>query len=201
MRAFINAAPALPELSILGKLTSDIRGVIPSDYEVFIVDCYSTGHALSLLRAPRGLKGTFKVGPLNEQASNIDKVISDPTQVHYVVVTIPEEMPMNETAELYKALKTEFNGDITVVCNQIALSGLSSAEESELKKKLKDPEAHEFLEYLNQKEEGQKKCLRDLKASYGEFYGVRQALENVKGQELIENLIPSLEKPWDLTNS
>src|SRR5271165_3200118 len=46
MKAFMNAAPAVSELSILGKLTSEIRGVFASEYDVYIVDCYSTGHAL-----------------------------------------------------------------------------------------------------------------------------------------------------------
>jgi anion-transporting ArsA/GET3 family ATPase len=75
MKAFISAAPAIAELSILGKLTADIRGIIKSEYDVFVVDCYSTGHALALLRAPRGLSDTFKSGPLFEQSKDIDEIL------------------------------------------------------------------------------------------------------------------------------
>src|SRR5579871_1944838 len=55
VKAFMNAAPAVAELSILGKLTSEIRGVFKQEYDLHVVDCYSTGHALALLRAPAGM--------------------------------------------------------------------------------------------------------------------------------------------------
>src|ERR1700722_12236379 len=50
MKAFLNATPALSELAILGKLTSEIRGIFKHEYDLFVVDCYSTGHALALFR-------------------------------------------------------------------------------------------------------------------------------------------------------
>ncbi len=201
MRAFINAAPALPELSILGKLTSDIRGIIPSDYELLVVDCYSTGHALALLRAPRGLGTMFKVGALNEQAKGIDETISDPKLVKYIVVTLPEDLPVNESKELADSLKKEFNADISVICNQIARSGLTDTEKDSLKNQLKEPSAVEFLNYIAAKEDAQKKQMVRIKENFGEFTGVEQVLKNVKGQELIESILPQLEKKWDLTNS
>lgn len=201
MKAFINAAPALPELSILGKLTSDIRDVLPTDYDVMVVDCFSTGHALALLRAPRGLSETFKVGPLNEQARSIDQVLCNNELVKYVVVTIPEELPVNESKELVQQLKAEFNADVSVICNQISLSNLNATEKQELKSKLKDPGALEFTDYVIEKEQWQSQNMKKLKDAFGTYWGVELVLKNVKGQELIESIVPQLEKPWDLTNS
>src|SRR5262245_55823807 len=40
MKALLNAAPALSELALLGKLTSDIREIIKTDYDVIVCDCY-----------------------------------------------------------------------------------------------------------------------------------------------------------------
>jgi anion-transporting ArsA/GET3 family ATPase len=47
VKAFMNASPAVSEFSILGKLTSEIRGVFREEYDLYVVDCYSTGHALA----------------------------------------------------------------------------------------------------------------------------------------------------------
>lgn len=201
MKAFINAAPALPELTILGKLTSEIRGVFPSDYEVWVVDCFSTGHAMALLRAPRGLSETFKVGPFNEQAKGIDSVISDPSIVKFILATLPEDLPVNETIELYEQLKTEFNADVSVICNQVSESGLSSAEKKQLDGEVKNSDAREFLQYITSKEERQKKYLQKLKEKFGSFVAMPLILKKSTGQELIDAMIPSLEKMWDSTNS
>ncbi len=201
MKSFIGAAPALPELSILGKLTSDIRGIIFSDYEVLVVDGYSTGHFMALLRAPRGLGSTFKIGPLHEQAQGIDRVISDPTFVKYILVARPEDLPVNEMMELGENLKKEFNADISVICNQISKSGLSDVEKSLLAKNIHDPGALEFLDYLRFREDSQLKQMHRLKKWSGDFIGITQVLKNVRGQELLEEILPQLEKNWDLTSS
>jgi anion-transporting ArsA/GET3 family ATPase len=201
MKAFINAAPALPELAILGKLTSDIRQVIVSDYEVIVVDGYSTGHILALLRAPKGLSQTFRVGPLNEQALGIHQVISDPKEVKYVLVTRPEELPINEVIELGDVLKREFNADLSVVCNQISFSNLSAEERNLIDVHLKDIRGREFFRYLCSKEEAQKKQMMRLEKWAGKFIGFPQILINGRGLELIEEVLPYMETNWTLTNS
>lgn len=201
MQAFLNAAPALPEMAILGKLTSDIRNVIASDYDVIVCDAHSTGHALALLRAPLGLSQTFKVGPLNDQALGIHEVISNPSLVHYVIVTLPEDLPVNETIEMHTTLKKEFNADVDVVCNLIYSSDLTDAEKIKLRSELTDASAKDFLEYVEQKEEMQEEYIRKLAAKFPQIYGVKHIFKDFKGQELIENIIPQLEKPWFLTNS
>jgi anion-transporting ArsA/GET3 family ATPase len=105
-RALINVAPGLPELSILGKITSHNRKVGPlMNYDCLVVDSFATGHFLALLRAPLGISKAIRFGPMGEQSKDIDKVLRNPEICRYVVVSIPEELPVQEGIELAKEIK------------------------------------------------------------------------------------------------
>ncbi len=101
-RALVNVAPALPELSILGKITSGPpRNVGPKlPYDVIVVDAYASGHFMALLNAPAGLAAAVKFGPMGEQVRSIDSVLHDQEICHFYVVTLPEELPVVEGLEL-----------------------------------------------------------------------------------------------------
>lgn len=106
MRAFVKAAPGLSELAILGKLTSGIRQWGPEfNYRHVVLDAYSSGHFLALLKAPKGLAEIIDVGPMGEQSRAIFRVMSDSTHAHYSIITLPEEMPVAESLELHRELK------------------------------------------------------------------------------------------------
>ncbi|MDZ4676273.1 MAG: ArsA family ATPase [Oligoflexia bacterium] len=201
MKAFLNASPALAELSILGKLTSDIRGILPDDYDLYVVDCYSTGHAMALFRAPEGLSAIFKSGPLHDQARDIAQVLKNPEQTHYVLVTLPEEMPITEAEEFYSMLKTEQNAQISVICNKLIAPPLTRSEQVELTKSVKDQNMHEFLEYIQFKEKNQDQQLARLAKLSTEYYGVPLILDSLSSQDCIAHFATHLEKPWILTNS
>ena len=108
-RSLIQVAPGLHELALLGKLTSSPRHHgPPMDFDQIVVDSFSTGHFLSLLRAPAALNEAVPFGPMGEQSKSINKWIRDPnfTEVH--IVCLPEELPVTESIELYGQLKSEF---------------------------------------------------------------------------------------------
>jgi anion-transporting ArsA/GET3 family ATPase len=201
MKAFMNAAPAVSELSILGKLTSETRGIFKEEYDLYVVDCYSTGHALALLRAPKGMQDLFSAGPLAEQAKDINAVISNPELTHYVVVTLPEEMPVTETEELYRQLKNEFNAQVTLVCNKLLLPPLSKAEQSDLLNKIKDKNMHEFLEFVQHKMATQFKQWERLMRMGVEIFGIPLVLDTLRAQQSVEKISSYLDTKWTLTNS
>ncbi len=105
--SLIDAAPGLAEVAILGKITSGPpRNVGPSlPYDTIVVDAYSSGHFLSLLRAPAGLASAIRVGPMGEQTRSILKVLRDSSICQYHVVAQSEEMMVQETLELYASLR------------------------------------------------------------------------------------------------
>jgi len=128
-RTLINIAPGLPELSILGKITSGPRKHGPPiPYDVIVIDAYATGHFLSLLRAPRGMAQAIQYGPMGEQSRSIDRTICNPLLCQYFYVTLPEELPMKETQELSQALSKEFKIEGRWILNRILETNLKSKD-------------------------------------------------------------------------
>jgi anion-transporting ArsA/GET3 family ATPase len=125
-RALVNVAPALPELAVLGKITSGPpRNVGPAlNYDCLVVDAYATGHLLALLRAPHGMAEAVRIGPMGEQSRSIDRVIRDREICKYYVVSIPEEMPVIEALELQMKLKQEFAISAVSVLNKVFTRGM-----------------------------------------------------------------------------
>ena len=126
-RSLVNVAPGLPELAVLGKITSDPRKHGPSmSYDCIVVDAFATGHFLSLLRAPRGMAQAVRFGPMGEQSRSIDEWLFRKNLCHFHVVTLAEELPIQETIELCETLKTEFQIEPLVIVNKIVKTFLTS---------------------------------------------------------------------------
>lgn len=119
MKSFVRAAPGLKELAVLGKLTSGIRKWGPKfEYENVVVDAYASGHFLALLNAPKGLGELIESGPMGEQSRAIMKVLSNPESVRYIVVSLPEDLPVSESIELKNSIKSLTNIEPSIFLNQ-----------------------------------------------------------------------------------
>lgn len=165
MRALINVAPGLREISILGKITSGIRQIgPPMEYEVIIVDCFATGHALALFRAPIGLGKVIRFGPMGEQCAQIERILKDPQYCSYQIITLLEELPVAETLELYRALKQELGVDPGIICNKVWRSPVSELELRQTDHELQNEPSglRDFLVYLQQILARQKRLLERL---------------------------------------
>jgi hypothetical protein len=153
-QALIGAAPALRELALLGKITSGRRGVGPDlPYDVIVVDAFATGHFKALLMAPVGMAEVVRFGPMGEQSRMIVDVCRDPAATKVVLVTLPEELPVNETGELRDFLLRRFGIEPLVVVNKNLPMPLSVDEIEGVRARLKvlsqPPEwAPAMLEYL-----------------------------------------------------
>ena len=126
-KSLIQVAPGLHELALLGKMTSSPRGHgPPMQHDQIVIDSFSTGHFLNLLRAPGALNEAIPFGPMGEQSKGIDACIRNPafTEVH--IVTLPEELPITESIGLFQQLKNEFNIDAKMYLNKV--SGLAPAD-------------------------------------------------------------------------
>ncbi len=128
-RSLIQIAPGLPELSILGKITSGPRRHGPSSpHDVIVVDAYATGHFLALMRAPKGMAEAIRFGPMGEQSRSILQTILDASICEYHIVTLAEELPVKETLELYDQLSSEFKISPRVVLNKKLKTSLQSKD-------------------------------------------------------------------------
>jgi anion-transporting ArsA/GET3 family ATPase len=103
-RAFLNAAPSVSEMALIGRIAS-VAEKYGADGPV-IVDLHATGHALSLLRAPAGIMRVLQKskGALWDRASAIEGMMQDASRTAFITVAVPEELPVSELLELHAQL-------------------------------------------------------------------------------------------------
>lgn len=105
--SFLRGTPGLPAWAMMGKAVfhadqDEVDGA--PRYDVVIVDGPATGHALDMLRMPRVILDASAPGLLRRGAEHAWGLLTDPTRFGVVLVTLPEEMPVNEAIELHQAL-------------------------------------------------------------------------------------------------
>ncbi len=107
VRYFLRAIPSLAELVMLGKVLHEVRVEEHGRprWDLVIMDAPSTGHALQLLRVPAALLETVPPGPLRRDAEWMHALLVDPRRTSLSIVTLPEEMPVNEAIELDAAVR------------------------------------------------------------------------------------------------
>jgi anion-transporting ArsA/GET3 family ATPase len=118
-RAFLRAIPGLDEYSLLGKAwyhTLEEKKSKPV-YDTVIFDMPASGHSLSMLKVPSVIVDTVPEGPLTRDARTIKALLADPAQTGTVLVTLAEEMPVNEAIELEQKL-----GAMGIVAQQIIVN-------------------------------------------------------------------------------
>jgi anion-transporting ArsA/GET3 family ATPase len=101
-KAFLRAIPGLDDYALLGKVwyhtAEEKRGAPVWDTVVF--DMPASGHSVSMLRVPWVIVDTVPEGPLTRDARTIKALLCDPARTSTVLVTLAEEMPVNEAIEL-----------------------------------------------------------------------------------------------------
>ncbi len=112
-KTFLRFVPSLDELVMMGKLwfhaeeTRDGGSRARPRYDRIVVDCPSTGHALKLFSVARVITETLHVGPMVDKTRQMAAVFADPARTAAHLVTLPEELPVNETLELMARLRKE----------------------------------------------------------------------------------------------
>jgi anion-transporting ArsA/GET3 family ATPase len=105
------ATPGLKELVTIGKiweLAQPVRKVKKArEYDLVIVDAPATGHGIGFLQTPRTFANIARMGPIHSQAQELDRYITDHETTGVAIVSIPEEMPVNESAHLEQQLRDE----------------------------------------------------------------------------------------------
>ncbi|WP_413292253.1 ArsA family ATPase [Bdellovibrio sp. HCB185ZH] len=166
MRAFINIAPGLPELAMLGKITSGPRKYgPPMPFDCLVVDAFATGHFKALMEAPAGMAQAVQIGPMGEQSRSIIRVLTDPEVSKYHIVSLPEELPLKESTELSEMLQKEFSVEPTLVMNKVLdvnvpRASLQNAES------LTTSDLGLFAQYLEQQLDRQSQMMDQAKTKF-----------------------------------
>jgi len=118
------ATPGLKELVTIGKIWElaqlDRKVKQGRKYDLVIVDAPATGHGVGFLQTPRTFASIARVGPIHSQAKQLDRLITDREHTGVAIVSLPEEMPVNESAALERDLREE----VGVAVDRVYMNGL-----------------------------------------------------------------------------
>jgi anion-transporting ArsA/GET3 family ATPase len=96
------AVPGMKDILVLGKVKAlDLEG----RFDLIVVDAPAAGHAVTFLTSPRGLLDAVRVGPISAQAEAVIELLRDPDRCQVMLVTMPEETPVNELVDTAFALE------------------------------------------------------------------------------------------------
>jgi anion-transporting ArsA/GET3 family ATPase len=102
------AAPGIKDVLQIGKV-KEIERRRDEDgrfrYDLVVVDAPPTGRIVNFLRAPEATTELVNVGPIRAQAQSLVDLLLDGERTHLQLVTVLEEMPVQETIDSAAALR------------------------------------------------------------------------------------------------
>jgi anion-transporting ArsA/GET3 family ATPase len=192
MDVVATAAPGIKDILLLGKVKQLERageagvaapdGTQPAD--LIVLDAPAAGHAISFLLSARGLLDAVRVGPVSTQAREVLELLTDPARCQVLLVTLPEETPVNELVETAFHLEDRVGVSLgPIVVNGVypTLTGLDA-----------DPE-----EAARQAGTSLRAGEAEALAGAAAFRRARQALQSEQLDRLAERLpLPQLHLPF-----
>ena len=119
----LRGTPGIEAWSMLGKAYFHTKETLPDGrprYDLVIVDAPATGHGLEMLRVPRVITEIAPAGLLRREAEEAVGLFRDPLRAGVVLVTLAEEMPVQETIELFTTIRTELSLPVKLLAvNQV----------------------------------------------------------------------------------
>ena len=123
------AAPGVKEILTVGKLAYEVR---EQHYDLVVVDASATGHIVGQLAAPQAINNLVQVGLVRSQTGWMLDILSDPATTGLVIVSTPEEMPVNETIELTARIEAETTVKLAAIVVNRVLPELFGRSEEEV---------------------------------------------------------------------
>lgn len=96
------AVPGMKDILLLGKVKQLEQD---GTADLVIIDAPAAGHAVSFLLSPQGLLDAVHAGPIRKQAAEVVEMLHDPARCRVLLVTVPEETPVNELVETAYAIE------------------------------------------------------------------------------------------------
>ena len=122
------AIPGIRDILVLGKVKQIERS---GTADLVLVDAPATGHTMTFLSSAGGLLDAARGGPIRAQAADVVELLTDPERCQVALVTLPEEMPVNEVIEAAYQLEDKVGltlGPVIVNACYAPLDGLDTAD-------------------------------------------------------------------------
>jgi anion-transporting ArsA/GET3 family ATPase len=199
---FVNAAPGLKELMMLGKVYYEAERKLAGrdHWDLIIVDGPASGQALSLLKMPNAAQQTFGDSVVGREAGNIIRALRDERETAVVLVTTPEPLPISETLETAQTLNEIGIKPAAIVFNRSRTPNFSTRDVTKLKEHLLANGKASDAEYLAKiaKAELQRasqadKALRQLRDETSAPVIELPLLRGVSGGDLVRTLAAQIE--------
>jgi anion-transporting ArsA/GET3 family ATPase len=127
---FVHAAPALRELTMMGKVYHEVeRRVAPlKPWNLVVFDAPASGQALSMIRTPFAAHETFGESVVGREAQNIARLLGDRTKCAMVAVTTAESLAIAETLELKRTLAALQLETAAIFFNRVSPAAFAAAD-------------------------------------------------------------------------
>lgn len=130
-QSFLSAIPGLYQWASLGKAWFHADGdkaLGGSDFDTVVLDAPATGHGLEMLRVPKVITEASPPGILRRDAAAAWDMLQDPKRTGVIVVTLPEELPVQEALELASDVQALGVPLAAIVMNAVPASLFSEAD-------------------------------------------------------------------------
>jgi anion-transporting ArsA/GET3 family ATPase len=121
------AIPGIRDILVLGKVKQiEQQGIA----DLVLVDAPATGHTMTFLSSAGGLLDAARGGPIRSQAADVVALLANPERCQVALVTLPEEMPVNEVVEAAYQLEDKVGialGPVIVNACYAAVDSLATA--------------------------------------------------------------------------
>jgi anion-transporting ArsA/GET3 family ATPase len=139
---FVQAAPALRELTMMGKIYNEIERPAPNQprWDLIVFDAPASGQALSMLRMPFVARNTFAGSMVGREATEVARFFCDPKLCAMVAVTTAEPLAMAETLELSRTLDKLELETTALVFNQVSSATFDNGDIARMVRRgMRDP--------------------------------------------------------------
>ena len=128
------AAPSFNEMVLLHSISHLVEGThkrCSETFDLVIVDMPASGHAITMLGVPQGITRIAKFGTIATLAVKLKAMLDNRQNTAIAVVTLPEELPVNESIQLVSRLRQEVGLETEqIIINSICGGELSGDEAS-----------------------------------------------------------------------
>jgi len=119
VQKLIHGIPGVNELIWLGKAFNHERERDKDGralWDTIVLDPPATGHSLTLLQVPFVVRDAVPTGPFHREAEDTVRLLQDPLRTAVVLVTLAEEMPVNESIQLRMELEKRMRIPVAALC-------------------------------------------------------------------------------------
>ena len=198
---FVNAAPGLKELMMLGKIYYEAERKLGGrdHWDLIVVDGPASGQALSLLKMPTAARQTFGDSVVGREAANISRALRDEGETAVVLVTTPEPLPISETLETAATMGESGIKPAAIIFNRSRAPNFSNRDVAKLKEHLIATGKTSDSEYLSKIAKSEldrarqaDKALAQLRAETSAPVIELPLMRGVSGSELVRALAREL---------